>query len=49
MNYVALQVKTSYSILQSLNKISVLVKKAKELGYTSRSTINKIDLKKKDK
>ena len=35
MNYTALQVKTSYSILQSLNKIPELVKKAKELGYTS--------------
>ena len=41
MNYVALQVKTSYSILQSLNKISVLVKKAKELGYTSLAITDK--------
>ena len=35
MNYVALQVKTSYSILQSLNNIKKLVKKARELGYQS--------------
>ena len=35
MNYVALQVKTSYSLLKSMNKIKNLVKKAKELGYTS--------------
>ena len=35
MDYVALQVKTSYSILQSLNDIKKLVKKASELGYQS--------------
>ena len=35
MNYVALQVHTSYSLLTSLNSIDLLVKKAKELGYTS--------------
>lgn len=35
MEYVALQVKTSYSILESLNHIPKLVAKAKELGYTS--------------
>ena len=35
MEYVALQVKTSYSILESLNHIPKLVTKAKELGYTS--------------
>ena len=33
MDYVALQVKTSYSILQSLNDIKKLVKKASVLGY----------------
>ena len=31
----ALQVKTSYSLLESLNDITKLVLKAKELGYTS--------------
>ena len=31
----ALEVKTSYSILESLNKIDNLTKKAKELGYNS--------------
>lgn len=35
MEYVALQVKTSYSILESLNHIPKLVEMAKELGYTS--------------
>lgn len=35
MDYVALQVKTSYSILSSLNNISKLVKLAKEYGYKS--------------
>ena len=35
MNYTPLQVKTSYSILESLNGIEKLIKKAKELGYTS--------------
>ena len=35
MKYTALQVKTSYSILQSLNTIEKLVKEAKSLGYTS--------------
>ncbi len=33
MNYVPLQVKTSYSLLESLNNIKPLVTKAKELGY----------------
>jgi len=35
MDYTALQVKTSYSILESLNNISELVSKASNLGYTS--------------
>ena len=35
MKYTALQVKTSYSILNSLNNIEKLVKEAKSLGYTS--------------
>ena len=35
MNYVALQIKTSYSILQSLNNIPKLVSKASSLGYKS--------------
>ena len=35
MNYTALQVKTSYSILSSLNEIEKLVKHAKDIGYTS--------------
>ena len=35
MKYTALQVKTSYSILNSLNNIEKLVSKAKSLGYTS--------------
>jgi len=35
MKYVALQVKTSYSILTSLNTIQKLVEHAKKLGYTS--------------
>ena len=35
MNYTALQVKTSYSILQSLNKIPNLIQKAKTLGYNA--------------
>ena len=33
--FTALEVKTSYSILESLNKIENLTKKAKELGYSS--------------
>ena len=37
MDYTALQVKTSYSILESLNNISELVSKARDLGYTSLS------------
>jgi len=37
MDYTALQVKTSYSILESLNTISELVCKASDLGYTSFS------------
>lgn len=35
MNYTALQIKTSYSILQSLNDITKLVSHAAQLGYTS--------------
>ena len=35
MQYVALQVKTCYSILESLNKIDSLILKAKQLGYKS--------------
>ena len=35
MNYTALQVKTNYSILSSLNNIKNLVLKANEYGYTS--------------
>ena len=35
MKYTALQVKTSYSLLNSLNKIDKLVSHAKKLGYTS--------------
>ena len=35
MKYTALQVKTSYSLLNSLNEIKKLVSKAKSLGYTS--------------
>lgn len=35
MNYVALQVKTSYSILNSLNDIKKLVSKARDYGYKS--------------
>ena len=35
MTYVALQVKTSYSMLSSLNRIDKLVKKASDLGYTT--------------
>ena len=35
MKYVALQVKTSYSILTSLNNIKKLVSYAKNIGYTS--------------
>lgn len=33
MQYVALQVKTSYSLLESLNQIPQLVQKAKDLNY----------------
>ena len=35
MHYVGLQVKTSYSILNSLNDIKKLVELACEYGYTS--------------
>ena len=35
MDYVALQVKTSYSILSSLNDIKKLIEYAKKIGYTS--------------
>lgn len=35
MDYVPLQVKTSYSILESLNRIKELVLRAKELSYQS--------------
>ena len=35
MNYTALQVKTSYSLLQSLNEIKKLVSYAASLGYKS--------------
>ena len=35
MTYTALQVKTSYSLLNSLNDIKKLVNYAKSLGYTS--------------
>ena len=35
MNYTALQVKTSYSILNSLNDIKKLVSKARDYGYKS--------------
>lgn len=35
MKYTALQVKTSYSLLSSLNKIEKLVSRAATLGYTS--------------
>ena len=35
MKYTALQVKTSYSLLSSLNKIEKLVSRAVTLGYTS--------------
>jgi len=35
MTYTALQVKTSYSLLNSLNEIKKLVSYAKVLGYTS--------------
>ena len=31
----ALEVKTCYSILSSLNRIDILTKKAKEIGYSS--------------
>ena len=31
----ALQVKTCYSILSSLNRIDILTKKAKDMGYSS--------------
>ena len=37
MNITALQVKTSYSILNSLNDIKLLINLAKEYGYTSLS------------
>ena len=35
MNYIPLRVKTSYSILSSLNRIDKLTEKASELGYFS--------------
>ncbi len=35
MKYTALQVKTSYSLLNSLNEVTKLVSRAKVLGYTS--------------
>ena len=35
MNYVPLQLKTSYSLLESLNDIPKLINYAKELGYQS--------------
>ena len=35
MKYTALQVKTSYSLLNSLNEVTKLVSRAKALGYTS--------------
>ena len=35
MNYVPLQLKTSYSLLESLNNIPKLISYAKELGYQS--------------
>ena len=41
MEYTALQVKTSYSILESLNEIPKLIKKAKELGYHSLAITDK--------
>ena len=41
MDYTALQVKTSYSILESLNNISQLVSKASNLGYTSLAITDK--------
>ena len=37
MNYTALQVKTSYSILESLIDVKKLVSRASDLGYTSLS------------
>ena len=44
MDYTALQVKTSYSILESLNDISKLVSKASDLGYTSLSITDNCNL-----
>ena len=41
MESTALQVKTSYSIRESLNKIPNLIKKAKELGYQSLAITDK--------
>lgn len=41
MKYVALQVKTCYSILESLNNIPKLVNKAKELGYEALAITDK--------
>ena len=35
MNYTPLQVKTSYSVLSSLNDIKKIVSLAKDYGYTS--------------
>ncbi len=35
MNYIPLEVKTCYSLLESLNKIPSLVKRAKEYNYTA--------------
>ena len=41
MDYVALQVKTCYSILESLNKIPELVEKSSSLGYKALSITDK--------
>ena len=41
MNYTPLQVKTCYSILESLNKIPDLIKKASLLGYKSLAITDK--------
>lgn len=44
MNYTALQIKTSYSILESLNNINELVSRASSLGYTSLAITDKNNL-----
>ncbi len=41
MNYIALQVKTCYSILQSLNEVTKLIKKASLLGYQALAITDK--------